>query len=169
MESLLTSTSHSVLDPARMPSSNTSNLAETLVSLARKLLGVPTAGDTLEAFSLGDPNNVNHLILSKDTLYTNFLLKVVPCKVNLVGNGSTIQLDFNNVSLLLPAPQQFLLGVGNQPDNRAVLLDLGKLFGNFFLADIIFPFLAGLGESLLFGLGPELENKSFEQKVRQVG
>ena len=46
MVSLLTGTSDSVLDTAGMPSSDTSDLAETLVSLARKLLGVPTAGDT---------------------------------------------------------------------------------------------------------------------------
>ena len=44
--SLLTSTSNGVLDAARMPGSNTSNLTKTLVRLARKFLGVPTRSDT---------------------------------------------------------------------------------------------------------------------------
>ena len=162
VESLLTSTSDSVLNPARMPGSNASHFAETLVRLARKLLGVPTAGHTFESLSLSYANNVDHLILSKDTLDTDLLLKVAPGKVNLVSDGPTIQLDLNNVGLLLALAQQLLLGVCNQSDNRAVLLDLAQLFGNLLLANVILPLLGGLGESLLFGLGPGLGQDGLE-------
>jgi hypothetical protein len=46
MVTLLTGASNRVLDTGRMPCSNTSDLAETLVGLARKLTGMPTRSDT---------------------------------------------------------------------------------------------------------------------------
>jgi hypothetical protein len=46
MVALLTSTGHGELHTGRMPRSNASNLAETLMSLAGQLLGVPTGSDT---------------------------------------------------------------------------------------------------------------------------
>ena len=46
MVALLSSSGHGELDPARMPSSNTCNLPQTLIVLPRQLLGMPSAGDT---------------------------------------------------------------------------------------------------------------------------
>lgn len=62
----LTSTGNSPLDVRRVPCTDTSNLPQTLVCLARKLLGTPSAGDTLETVALGDSNGINHLILLED-------------------------------------------------------------------------------------------------------
>ncbi len=98
---LLTSTSNGTTNTGRMPSTDTSNLAETLVSLAGQLLGVPTGGDTLEALTLCDTNAVNHLILSEDIGNGDLFLKVLLGPVNFLGNGSTIDLDLHDVGLLL--------------------------------------------------------------------
>ena len=59
----LTGTSNGPLDVVRMPSTDTSNLTETLVCLARKLLGTPPVGDTLETVTLGHRNDVDDLVL----------------------------------------------------------------------------------------------------------
>merc|ERR1740128_1200610 len=111
MESLLSSPGNGELDSARMPGSNTSNLPQTLVSLPGQLLCVPTGSHTLESVTLGDTNNVNALILSKDSGDGNLLLKVFSGEVNLVGDASTVQLNLHDVSLLLPPVEQLHLGV----------------------------------------------------------
>merc|ERR1719219_3183306 len=102
MVALLTGSGDGVLDPARMPGSDTGNLPQTLVSLARKFLTVPTASYALESMAFGDPNDVQNFILSKNLTHSDLFLKV-----RLIGNAATIQLNFHNMSLLLPAAQKF--------------------------------------------------------------
>jgi len=154
MVSLLTGTGNGKLDTARMPGSNTSNLTKTLVRLARKFLGVPTRSDTFESFALGDTNDIDHLVFSKDILDGEFLFEMLTGKVDFVAGGSTIDLDFHNVSLLLASPQDLLLSVANHAHNLAILLDLRKILFDLFLANFVLPFQAGLGKSLLLRLRP---------------
>merc|ERR1712045_773352 len=154
--SLLTSTGDRVLDPGRMPGSDTSDLAKTLVRLPGKLLGVPPGSDALEALSLGDADQVDHLVLGEDVHDGDGLLEHSIGVVDLVGDGATVQLDLHNVGLLLPLAQELLLGVGNQPHNLAVLLNLSQVLLDFLLAGLVLPLHACLGESLLLRLGPVL-------------
>merc|ERR1719512_11076 len=146
---LLSSPGHGALDSAGMPSSNTSNLPETLVSLPWKLLGVPPAGNTLVSVTLGHSDDIDHLVLGEHLADGHLLLKVLTGKVDLVGNGASVKLDLHDVSLLLPAAEKLHLGVDDDPDGGAVLLDL-------LLAQVISPLGARLGESLLLRLGPVL-------------
>lgn len=97
----LTGTSNGESDTRRMPRSDTSDLAQTFVRLARQLLGVPTARDTLETFALGDSNAIDHFILSEDTRDWNRLLQMLLHPFDLVFDGAAIQLDLHDVSLLL--------------------------------------------------------------------
>merc|ERR1719362_1722251 len=153
---LLSSPGNGALDSAGMPSSNTSNLPETLVGLPWKLLGVPPAGHTLVSMTLGHSDDVDHLVLGEHLADRHLLLKVLTGKVDLVGNGASVKLNLHDVSLLLPAAEELHLCVDNDPDGGAVLLHLVEVLLNLLLAKIISPLGARLGERLLLGLGPVL-------------
>lgn len=112
---------------------------------------------TLESFALGDADAVDHFILGEDILDRDLLLKMLTGKVNLVGNGATIELDLNDVGLLLSAPEKLLLSVADDSDDLTILLHLGKILLNLLLAKVILPLLAGLGECLLLRLRPVWE------------
>ena len=155
----LTSTGNSPLDVARVPGTDTSNLTQTLVSLTRELGGTPTAGDTLEAVTLGDGNDVDHLILLKDGVDLNGLLEKVAGEVDLVGNGATVDLDFHQVRLLLLDGGLADLGVGEDTDDGAVLLDALELAGDG-SAVLLGVLLGVLGEGLLLALVPVLVEAS---------
>merc|ERR1719154_1080309 len=110
--------------------------------------------------ALGNTNDVNHLILSKNSSDGDLLLKVFPGKVNLVSNRTTIKLDLHDVSLLLPSAENLHLCVDNHTDGGAVLLHLIQILLDLFLAKIISPLSAGLSEGLLLGLRPVLVEPS---------
>merc|ERR1719226_241015 len=131
--SLLTSPGHRVLDPAWMPSSDTSNLSQTLVGFSGQFLGVPSAGDALEPVTLGHADDVDHLVGGEHGRHGDLLLKVVPGKVDLVGHGASVELDLHDVSLLLSATKNLHLGVDNHTDRGAVFLHLSQLLLNLLL------------------------------------
>merc|ERR1719410_277720 len=160
MVALLSSSGHGELDPARMPGSNTGDLPQTLVCLPGQLLGVPSAGDALESVTLGDADDIDHLVSGKDSGDRNLLLEVIPGKVNLVSDGTSVQLDLHDVGLLLSATQDFHLCVDNNTDGGAVLLHLCQLLLDLLLTEIISPLGAGLSEGLLLGLRPVLVEPS---------
>lgn len=162
----LTGTGHSPLDVVRVPGTDTSNLAETLVSLARKLLGAPTGGDTAETVTLGDGNDINHLILLEDGVDGDGLLEEVLAEVDLVGDGATVDLDLHEVGLLLLEGSLADLGVGEDTDDGAVLLHALELTGDGGAA-VLGVLLGVLGESLLLGLVPVLVEATLDF-VRQV-
>ena len=130
MISVLTGTSNSPLDVGRMPGTNTSNLSETLVRLSRKLFGSPSACDTLETVTLGNSNDIDHLILLEDGRNLDWFLEQTGGELNLVSNATTVDLDFHQVSLLLLERGLADLGVGENTDNGAVLLDTLELAGD---------------------------------------
>ena len=72
----------------------------------------------------------------------------------LFSDGSSIDLDFHDMSLLLSATKDLLLGMCDQSDNRAVFLDLAQIFFDFFFAQIISPFQLSLRECLLLRFRP---------------
>ena len=138
-----------------MPSTNTSDLAETLVSLARKLLGTPTVSSTLESVTLGNTNDVDTLVLLEDRADLNGLLEQSVSELNLVSHRSTVDLDLHEVSLLLAKTGLANLGVRKDTDNGAVLPDTLELTGDG-LATVLGVLLGVLGEGLLLAAVPVL-------------
>jgi hypothetical protein len=151
----LTGTGDSPLDVVRVPGTNTGDLTQTLVGLTGQLGGSPTGSDTSETVTLGDGDDINHLILLEDGVDVDGLLEEVAGEVNLVGNGATVDLDLHEVGLLLLDGGLADLGVGEDTDDSAVLLDALKLAGDGGTRRLGVG-LGVLGEGLLLGLVPVL-------------
>ena len=154
MISVLTSTRDRVLDAARMPCTNASNLSETLSCLAGKFSGAPTSGDTLETLTLGNSENINVSVLLEHTVDADLLLKETARPLHLLGNGSTVDLDLHEVGLLLSDVQVANTSVGDDTDSGAILLDAVEL--TLQVLGVGGVALVVLGESLLLGSVPVL-------------
>lgn len=155
MVTLLTGAGNSPLDVGRMPGSDTSDLAETLVGLARKPLGAPTGGDTVVSVTLGDGDDINHLVVLENAVDADGLLEELVAELDLVGDRATVDLDLHEVRLLLLDGGQAELGVGKDTDDGAVLLDALELAGEGSTVVLRVP-LGVLGEGLLLALVPVL-------------
>lgn len=160
MITVLTSTGNSPLDVGRMPGTDTGNLSETSVSLSGELLSTPSVGNTLKTVTLGDSDDINDLVLFENSRDIDSLLKVFLGPFNLVGDGTTVELDFSEVSLLLNKRSLTNLGVDEDTNNRSVLLNSGK-FGLDFRGTLSI-LLGVLGESLLLAAVPVLVESSLD-------
>lgn len=164
----LTSTGNSPLDVGRMPGADTSDLSETLVGLARQLLGTPSSCDTVEAVTLGNGDDINHLVLLEDGVDADGLLEKTLTKLNLVGDGATVDLNFHKMGLLLLERCLADLRVGEDTDDCAVLLDSLKLAGDGRAAGLR-VLLGVLGECLLLALVPVLVESTLDLVAKMLG
>jgi len=144
-----------------MPGTDTGDLTETLVCLSRKLLGSPSAGDTGETVTLGDSDDINHLILLKDGADLDWLLEKTVTEGNLISDATTVNLDLHQVGLLLLKWRLADLGVGDNTDDSAVLLDALKLTSDR-RARVLRVLLGVLGEGLLLALIPVLVESALD-------
>nr|AFK35688.1 unknown [Medicago truncatula] len=142
MVSVLTSSGNSERNSSRMPSSNTCNLPQTPVSLTRKTSNTPTSNNTFITLTLGHSNDVNHFIFLEHSINRNLLLKETVCKVHLLCNGTTIDLNLHYMGFLLLQTLHFPdLSVSQHTDNSCILLQFLKLGLNVFLPLITFILL----------------------------
>jgi len=164
----LTRSGNSPLDVGRMPGTDTSDLAETLVGLAREPLGAPTGGDTVVSVTLGDGDDINHLVVLKDGVDTDGLLEELVAELDLVGDGATVDLDLHEVGLLLLEGGQAELGVSEDTDDGAVLLDALEFAGDGDTVVLGVP-LGVLGEGLLLALVPVLVESAADLVAKVLG
>lgn len=155
VETVLTSTGTGETNVGRVPGTDTGNLAQTLVGLARQAASAPTSGDTLETVTLGNTNDVNVLVLFEDASNSDFLFEVSKGPVDLLFNGTTVELDFHQVSLLLADGGLADLSVSQDTDDSGVLLQLfqGSSDGSTTFSSVLGSVL---GEGELLGLLPVL-------------
>lgn len=166
MVTLLTTSSDGVTDSSWMPSSDTSDLPQTSVSLSWKFLGTPSGSDTLSSVTLGDTNGVQALVLSEDFIDIDLLFEKTSGEVDFGSDVSAVDLEFDDVSLLLSEWQVLHLSVGQESDDLAVLLDLfQRLFDRSL---VVVPLGLVLAESLLFAVSPVAVEPS-AGFVRNVG
>ena len=129
--------------------------------LARKLLGAPTVSNTLETVTLRDRNNVDDLVLLENGADLDGLLEKAVRELDLVSNGTTVDLDLHEVRLLLGETSLADLGVGKDADDSAVLADALELTGDG-LATILRVLLRVASERLLLGAVPVLVEPALE-------
>ena len=93
----LTTTGDCPLDSSGVPSSDTSDLTKTSVSLTRKSVDTKSLDNTLGSFTFSNTDCVNTFIVLEDFTNRDFLLEFGESPVNLLGNVASINLDFHNV------------------------------------------------------------------------
>ncbi len=120
---VLTGTCHSPLHVRRMPGANAGHLAQTLVRLARQLLGAPAARDALEAVALGDRDTVDHLVLLEDGPNLDRFLEHGLGEVDLVRHAAAVDLNLHQMRLLLLQGRLADLRVGQDAHDGAVAFD----------------------------------------------
>lgn len=125
------------------------------MSLAGKFLGAPTVSNTLETVTLGNSDNVDNIILLEHGADVDRLLEQAMCKLDLVSDGATVDLNFHEVGFLLAEAGLADLGVCKDTDDGAVFTNALEL-ANSGLAPILCMFLCVASEGLLLGTVPVL-------------
>jgi len=150
---VLTGTGNRVRHTRRVPRTNATNLAQTSVGLTRETGDTPTGDDTFVTLTLGDADEIDHLVLLEDGVNRHSLFEERVAKVNLGGGIATVDLDFHDVRLLLLQARNLAnLGVRDDADDVARLLEFLQVLFDGTVGVV----LRVLGESLLLGLEPVL-------------
>lgn len=118
----LTSTGDGPLNGSGMPSSDTADLSEASVGLTGETGDTESLDDTGSSLTSGDTDGVDHLVLIEDFTDGDFTLELLEAPVDFLGNGATVDLDLDEVSLALSEVELGKLGGGEHTHDVAVLL-----------------------------------------------
>lgn len=163
----LTSTGDGPLNGSGMPSTDTTDLSETSVSLTRKAGDTESLDDASGSLTSGHTNSVDHLELVEDLADGDFTLELLEGPVDLLGNGATVDLDLKEMSLALSEVELRDLGGSEHTDDVAVLLDSLEVSLDGLLG-VVWLGIAGhiLGEGLLLGVLPVLVEAALDLVVQ---
>lgn len=166
--SQLSGSGNTELDSGWMPSTDTSDLSKTSMGLLLQVSNSESLDNSGDSLTLGNSEDIDHLVLLEDLINLDLLLEESVGEINLLGNSSSVDLNFDDVVLLLSEVELVHLGVGNDSDDGTVFLDsfewdldvLGGILGNSLLV---------LGEGLSLGGLPVLVESSQGVLVQLVG
>jgi len=151
---LLTSTCNTDVHTGRMPCTNARNLAQTTVGLSGETSDTPTGDHTLETLTFASTADIHGFTLGENVGHRYLLLEKALGIVNLVGNGTTVDLDFGQVSSLLSELDLADLGVCQHAHDGGIVLNALQLGSNFL--GLLSNLLGVLGECLSLGVVPVL-------------
>jgi len=150
----LSASSNSPLDCSGMPGSDTSDLAETSVRFTLQPFDSVSLDDTGHTVTASDSDGVDDLVVFEDISDLDLLLKVLLGESDLIGDGSSVNLDFHDVVLVLSESEFADLGGAKDTDNSAVLADAFEVTLDGLLGVLGFLEAVGIfGEGLLLGVG----------------
>jgi len=133
-------------------------------------LDTESSDNTLHSSTFGNTVNINDFVHAEDITDNNFLFEETLAECNFFDSGSSVNLDFHNVSLLLTELEEFDLGGGKNTDDRAVLSDSVEITFNGILMVIVEGVsVRVLRESLLFGTHPVLVHSTLNFLVEVLG
>ena len=167
---LLTSATDCPLDSRWMPGTDATDLSVTSMSLLHELLAAVSGNDTSGSVTFGNTDAIDALIVVEDLTYGNLLLEVLVGPVDLVSDGSTVELDFENVSLVLSETELADLSGTDDSNAAAELGNSLKVSLDGALAVVsLLESVSVLGESLLLGVHPVLVHSALDIIVEVLG
>lgn len=123
------------------------------------MFNAPSFDDTLESFTFGDTDDVHHFVIIENGINFDFLFEITISEIDLLGSGTTINLDFENVILLLSQLREgFHLSRTDSSNNSTIFFDSVQLDINGFF--LFFVFLGIFRESFLLRDHPVLIESS---------
>ena len=166
----LTTSGDRPLDGARMPRSDTGNLTQTSVCLTVQAADTESLDHTGHALTAGDTDGIDALALLEDLTDLDFLLELAVGPVDLLSDGTTVDLDLHDVSLVLSQGELADLSSADDANNLGVLLHSSEVSGDVRLRLVVLVLAVDvLGEGLLLGLVPVLVESALDIVVHVLG
>ena len=166
----LTTSSDGPLDGRWMPGTDTGDLSETSMCLTVKSRHTESLDDTSHTLTAGNTDGIDALGHLEDLTDADFLLEFVLGEIDLIRDGTSVDLNLHDVSLVLTESELADLGGANDTDGGGVFLDTVKISGVVLLGvGVLILLLNVLAESLLLGVHPVLVESALDISVEVLG
>lgn len=106
-----------------VPSSNTSDFSKTSMGFLLKVSNTESLDNSSNSLTLGNSEDIDHLILIENSIDLYFLFEKFVCEIDFLGDGSSVNLNFNDVIFLLSEVKFIHLGVGNNSNYGTIFFN----------------------------------------------